>query len=85
MNGVICPICYRRWGCTMPDLPLSVCCGDHTHDYIQRLRDGDLDWPRVFDALDRYDIEVSPRAAQRMQVQAARIRLLRSASPTEKC
>jgi len=48
---------------------------------MTRMRNGDLDWPLVFDRLRHYDIHVAPSAMERMQVLAVRWRLLRAAHP----
>lgn len=74
-NGVLCPLCYRRWGVTMPDLPLSICPSHLNEENIARLRSGHVDWAVVFEALEAHRIEVSPEAAARMQVLAVRRRL----------
>lgn len=82
MHGVLCPFCLRRWGVSMPLLPLSVCPSDQNNFHnMTRMRNGDLDWPLVFERLQHYQIEVAPSAMQRMQVQSVRWRLLRAAHP----
>lgn len=77
----LCPVCYRKWGCDMPDQPLSVCPVHLTEENLTRMRMGDWDWPQVFEALQRHGVEVSSRAAALHRLLSVRIRLLRSANP----
>lgn len=84
MNGVLCPFCLRRWGVSEPLLPLSVCPSDQNNlNNMRRMKNGDLDWPLVFERLQLHGIEVAPSAMQRMQVLAVRWRLLRAAHPMQ--